>query len=79
MVPDQSVPEKLTFLHVAENGDHYQVGYIAQDPTVVAPNSTATLPSHLFAGTKIVRLLDRYKSEYIFPISTRRWISAGFI
>jgi YidC/Oxa1 family membrane protein insertase len=67
VVPDQSVPEKLTFLHVADNGDHYQVGYIAQDPTVVAPDSTASLPSHLFAGAKIVRLLDRYEAEYHIP------------
>lgn len=67
IVPDQSVPEKLTFLHVAENGDNYQVGYIAQDPTVVAPDSTASLPSHLFAGAKIVRLLDRYEAEYHIP------------
>ncbi len=67
LVPDQSVAEKLTFLHVGEDGDHYQVGYIAQDATTVAPDSTASLPSHLFAGAKIVRLLDRYESEYHIP------------
>jgi YidC/Oxa1 family membrane protein insertase len=67
VIPDQSAPVKLTFLHLAENGDHYQVGYIAQDPAVVAPGATATLPSHLFAGAKIVRLLDRYEAEYHIP------------
>jgi YidC/Oxa1 family membrane protein insertase len=67
MVPDQSVAEKLTFLHVAEDGDHYQVGYITQDPSIVVPGATASLASHLFAGAKIVRLLDRYESEYHIP------------
>ncbi len=67
MVPDQSVPQKLTYLHIADNGDRYQVGYIAQDATIVAPDSTTTLPSHLFAGAKIVRLLDRYEAEYHIP------------
>jgi YidC/Oxa1 family membrane protein insertase len=67
LVPDQAVPEKLTFLHVADNGDHYQVGYITQDPTTVAPGATASLASHLFAGAKIVHLLDHYEAEYHIP------------
>ena len=32
LVPDQSVPATVNFTHIAENGDHYQVDYLAQQP-----------------------------------------------
>ena len=68
----------MNFRHIAENGDHYQVDYVTQEPQTVAPNGDATLASQLFAGAKIVRLLDRYQSRGLTSrTSTRRWTSAG--
>jgi len=67
LVPDQSVPEKLEFRHTTEGEGGYQVDFITQDPTTIAPGSTAGQSSHLFAGAKIVRLLDRYEAEYHIP------------
>ncbi|MBN9561115.1 MAG: membrane protein insertase YidC [Alphaproteobacteria bacterium] len=67
LVPDQSKPTTVTFRHLSEGGDHYQVDYVTQEPTTIAPGATATLPTHLFAGAKIVSLLDRYQDEYHIP------------
>jgi YidC/Oxa1 family membrane protein insertase len=67
LIPDQSVPAKLSFRHIAEDGDHYQVDYVTQDPVNIAAGATQSLSSHLFAGAKVVRLLDHYESEYKIP------------
>jgi YidC/Oxa1 family membrane protein insertase len=67
LVPDQSVASRVNFRHTSENGDHYQVDYVTQEPQTVAPGGEASLPSRLFAGAKIVRLLDRYQAEDHIP------------
>jgi YidC/Oxa1 family membrane protein insertase len=67
LVPDQSVPEKLQFIHTDAGQGGYQVDFITQNPTTIAPGATVGQPSHLFAGAKIVRLLDRYESDYHIP------------
>jgi YidC/Oxa1 family membrane protein insertase len=67
LVPDQSVASTVNFRHVTENGDHYQVDYVTQEPQTIAVNGEASLQSRLFAGAKIVRLLDRYQAEDHIP------------
>jgi YidC/Oxa1 family membrane protein insertase len=67
IVPDQSVASTVNFRHVEEGGDHYQVDYVTKEPQSVAVGATASLPSQLFAGAKVVRLLDHYESEYKIP------------
>jgi YidC/Oxa1 family membrane protein insertase len=67
LVPDQSVQQKLQFIHTTAGAGGYQVDFITQNPTTIAPGTTASQPSHLFAGAKIVRLLDRYESQYHIP------------
>ena len=67
LVPDQSVAATVNFRHVAEDGDHYQVDYVTKEPQSVAPGASAALASRLFAGAKVVRLLDQYESEYKIP------------
>lgn len=67
LVPDQAVASTVNFRHVSENGDHYQVDYVTQEPQTVAAGGEASLPSRLFAGAKIVRLLDRYQAEDHIP------------
>ena len=67
LVPDQQVPSKVTFRYISENGDHYQVDYAAEQPQVIAPGAAASVASHMFAGAKVVDLLDRYEREYHIP------------
>jgi YidC/Oxa1 family membrane protein insertase len=67
LVPDQTVPTKVFFRHQDDHGDHYQVDTIAQDAQTVAPGAESSMASHMFAGAKVVTLLDRYQSEYHVP------------
>ncbi|MEJ0015643.1 MAG: membrane protein insertase YidC [Acetobacteraceae bacterium] len=67
LVPDQAVSSTVNFRHISENGDHYQVDYVTKDPQTVAAGGEAAMPSRLFAGAKIVRLLDRYQAEDHIP------------
>ena len=66
-MPDQSVPATVNFTHIAENGDHYQVDYLTQQPKTVEPNGDAMQVSHLFAGAKIVSLLQDYEARLHIP------------
>ena len=68
LVPDQAVPVTASFRHVTENGsDRYQVDFVPNAAQETAPGAVATMTSHLFAGAKVVQLLDRYESEYHIP------------
>ena len=65
LVPDQSVPSRLAFRHTPEGG--FQVDFVTQDATTIAPAAAANLQWRLFAGAKLVRLLDRYQAQYGIP------------
>ena len=68
LIPDQSMPVTSSFRHVTENGaDRYQVDFVPTAPLTAAPGSAVSVTSHLFAGAKVVQLLDRYESEYHIP------------
>jgi YidC/Oxa1 family membrane protein insertase len=67
LIPSQAVPATVNFTHIADNGDHYQVDYISQQPVTIAPNGDAMLESHVFAGAKIVSLLQEYESRLHIP------------
>src|SRR5579871_3660732 len=67
LIPAQSASATVNFIHNAENGDHYQVDYLAQQPLTVAPNGDAMQESHVFAGAKIVSLLQNYESRLQIP------------
>jgi len=67
LIPDQSIATRVKFRHTDEHGDHYQVDYVTQDAQTVAPGTEGALTSHLFAGAKLVSLLDRYQAELHLP------------
>jgi YidC/Oxa1 family membrane protein insertase len=67
LVPSQSEAATVNFTHIKDDGDHYQVDYLAQQPEVTAPNGSTMLESHLFAGAKIVSLLQTYESRLQIP------------
>ena len=78
LVPDQSVPTKLAFQYIGEEGDHYQVDYLAQDAQTIAPGGEASLPWHAFAGAKLINLLNRYSAEYHIP-SFNKAVDFGWV
>ncbi len=68
LIPDQTVPVKAAFRHFTENGaDRYQVDFVTQEPVTAAPGATAESTTRLFAGAKVVGLLDRYERELKLP------------
>ena len=68
LIPDQAVPVIATFRHLTENNsDRYQVDFVSKDPLAVAPAAASSSTTRLFAGAKVVQLLDRYQSELGIP------------
>jgi YidC/Oxa1 family membrane protein insertase len=67
LIPDQALPSKVNFRHIEDHGDHYQVDYISTDPLTAPASGDVTTVSHVFAGAKVVNLLDRYQSQLHIP------------
>src|SRR6185437_12573346 len=65
LVPDQHEGVDASFRTSPTGG--FQADF-AGGPAMVAPGHVATITSHFFAGSKEVRLLDRYSSELGTPI-----------
>jgi len=63
LIPDQRQPVKARFSHsVAGQTDKYQVDML-NGALTVAPGASAETQSRLFAGAKVVRLLDDYETR----------------
>jgi YidC/Oxa1 family membrane protein insertase len=67
LIPDQAVPATLRYRSIPGGDGHYQVDYVPATPETVAPGASASLASHMFAGAKVVNLLDHYESKYKIP------------
>ena len=68
LIPDQAVPVQAAFRHMTENSaDRYQVDFVPTAAQTVEAGAAASSTSHLFAGAKVVQLLDRYEAEYKLP------------
>ena len=67
LIPDQAVPSKVNFRHNDDHGDHYQVDYIATEALTAPAKGDVTTVSHMFAGAKVVALLDRYRDQFHIP------------
>ena len=68
LIPDQSAPVRAAFRHITENSaDRYQVDFVPVAAETVAPGADASFSSHLFAGAKVVQLLDHYEREFKLP------------
>ena len=67
LIPDQKESTKSRFV-AGKRGtsDLYQSDYLAQ-PRTVTTGGAATYTTHLFAGAKQVKLLDKYQSELAIP------------
>ncbi len=67
LLPDQKTAQTANFRHIDDHGDRYQVDYLTKEPQTIAPNGAANLDSHLFAGAKLVHVLDRYQDALGLP------------
>jgi YidC/Oxa1 family membrane protein insertase len=67
LIPDQTMTNTVNFRHNDTNGEDFQVDYVAKDAKSVAPGADAGMTTRLFAGAKIVRLLDTYQERYGIP------------
>ena len=63
------MPLKAGFRHQVE-GDRYQTDYRG-DAMTVAPGQTVEVTDRLFAGAKVVTLLDQYRDQYNIPLFDR--------
>lgn len=69
LVPQQDLALKGGYRHVAQ-GDRYQADYRGPAMTV-APGQTIEVTDRLFAGAKVVTLLDQYADEHGIPLFDR--------
>jgi YidC/Oxa1 family membrane protein insertase len=68
LVPDQKAQTSASYRHLLDGGhDRYQVDFVTTDPVIAAAGADSTYASHLFAGAKVVTLLDRYETQYGIP------------
>ena len=67
LVADPSSAQIVTYRHIADNGDRYQVDFLAKNAVTAAPGATGTQRLHLFAGAKEVHLLDHYEDANKIP------------
>ncbi len=67
LIPDQTVPSRVYFRYNGDSGDHYQADTVTQEPQTAEPGGEASMASHLFAGAKLVKLLDSYQEKFNIP------------
>ena len=64
LVPNQNEPVDMRFIHQRpQNIDQFQVDFVGGQQ-VVPPGGTAASESRLFAGAKVVTLIDKYAERY---------------
>jgi YidC/Oxa1 family membrane protein insertase len=64
LIPDQKIATTSRFTYAPVNNDtpRYQVDYLEPAQTI-APGASAEVTNRIFAGAKVVRLIDRYTSD----------------
>lgn len=71
LVPEQDNGFDANFSYVYRDGkDRYQVDYLGREYTIAA-GEEVSFDSHLFAGAKKVRLLDKYGQDLNVPLFDR--------
>ncbi len=71
LVPDQAAKIKGRFVYTQRKAvDKYQVDY-QRDAVVVQPGAGAEVTDRLFAGAKVVKLLDQYRDTLGVPLFDR--------
>ncbi len=65
MIPDQTKPIKTRFRHTLVDGrDVYQTDYVGRDVITVQPGATGLYQDQMFAGPKVVQLIQEIGEKY---------------
>ena len=65
LIPARDLQVKSTYRHQMSNGlDSFQADYIAANPSVINAGESLVQESRLFAGAKVVQIIDRYDTQY---------------
>jgi YidC/Oxa1 family membrane protein insertase len=67
LIPDQAVPTIARYRYIPGEDGHFQVDFVTTAPQTVAPGATMDSPSRLFAGAKVVALMDHYRDAGNIP------------
>ncbi len=77
LIPDQKAPVLAQYRYegpaangasgAGAKGVSYQALFLAKNPQTVAPGASAATVGHVFAGAKVVALLDHYQSTLHIP------------
>jgi YidC/Oxa1 family membrane protein insertase len=72
LVPSQPSAIKASFRHEKVDAtDLYQTDFHDAGGTALAPGATISSQTHVFAGAKVVRLLNQYRDQYAIPLFER--------
>ncbi len=65
LIPDQQKPVTMNYKYTGNLGgvDRYQVDYVGQEQTV-APNGSSETVNRIYAGAKVVDILENYEEKY---------------
>jgi YidC/Oxa1 family membrane protein insertase len=64
-VPDQKQPVKAEFIHLRNGAlDTYQTHFFSRDAFALPPGSKIETQSELFAGAKVVQIIDAYEAQF---------------
>ncbi|MBX5472223.1 MAG: membrane protein insertase YidC [Acetobacteraceae bacterium] len=68
LIPDQTQIMTASFRNVKlPNGDGYQVDFVSAAPQTISSGASVRLTERVFAGAKVVSLLDHYEQAYGIP------------
>jgi YidC/Oxa1 family membrane protein insertase len=72
LVPTQSdaLQARFAYEKIGET-DTYQTDFLDAKAAVLAPGATVSSTTHVFAGAKVVRLLNEYRDRYGIPLFER--------
>ena len=71
LIPDQKSAFEGTFSHRVDEGtDKYQADYLAS-PMTIAPGGKSTTTARVFAGAKVVEIVDAYEERYNIQLFDR--------
>ena len=73
LIANSAVPTVISFRHTAGAGtgalaDNYQVDFRTADAQTIEPGARGALPTHVFAGAKVVSLLQTYEEKLNIPM-----------
>lgn len=73
LIANAAVPTTIAFRHITGSGpgplaDNYQVDFRTTDAQSIEPGARGALPTHVFAGAKVVSLLQAYEEKLNIPM-----------